>query len=124
MNHSMKSLFVIIIVGIAFQFGGATANAQTGAEGREATLEERLTSVLRVRTGTEKKFIKYVVMLVETSKLDQKIVDESFFWVRREIERKKNGDPKARKNIDKYPFFYFQRVLKRNAARVGFTIKI
>lgn len=96
--------------------------AQDVINNRKPTLEERLTYGLKVRTRDEKRFIKIVVALVDNKKLDQKIVDQAFFWVQREMERKAMGFPDAKKHIDKYPFFYFKQILKLNAKRAGVKI--
>lgn len=105
-------------------FAGAStqATAQDVINNRVPTLEDRLNFGLKTRRPTEKAFIRQVVALVDAGTLDQKIVDESFFWVRREMEKKKKGDPTARKHILKYPFIFFQRIVKLNAKRVGVTI--
>lgn len=111
---------------LCFVFAGCltgAGRAQDVVKNRKATLEERLTFALRVRTADEKKFIKKVVGLVKAGTLKQKVVDESFFWVQREIERKKQGHKDARKNIDKYPFFYFKRIVILNAKRSNVIIK-
>ena len=99
-----------------------TLNAQDVIDNRKPTLEERLTFGLRVRTADEKKFIKKIVGLVNIGKLDQKYVDQAFFWVQREIKRKQEGDPKAKKHIEKYPFFYFKQIVKLNAKRAGVVV--
>jgi hypothetical protein len=69
-----------------------------------------------------RKILSGIVGMVKTGKLKQKVVDESFFWVQREIDRKKKGISN-RKYIDKYPFFYFKRIMILNAKREGITIK-
>ena len=106
--------FFLFITGIS---GGSFASGQDAISNRKPTLEERLTYGLKVRTADEKKFIKELVALVDSGKLKQKTVDESFFWVQREMERKKKGHPRARKYIEKYPFFYFRQIVKLNAKR-------
>ena len=96
--------------------------AQDVVTNRKPTLEERLRFGLRVRTKDEQKFIKLIVGMVEKGKLKQSIVDQAFFWVQREIRRKEQGDPKAKKHIQKYPFFYFKQIVKLNAKRAGVII--
>ncbi len=99
------------------------ASAQDVINNRIPTLEERLNFGLKTRRPTEKAFIRKVVALVDNGTLKQKVVDESFFWVRREMEKSKMGDPNAKKHILKYPFIFFQRVVKLNAKRVGVSIQ-
>ena len=101
---------------------GSSLPAQDAVKNRKPTLEERLKYGLRARTRDEKKFITTIVGMVNADKLKQKVVDESFFWVQREIERKKKG-VSTRKHIEKYPFFYFKKILILKAKRTGVTIK-
>ncbi len=107
-------LFCVCVGGLAHD-----ATAQDVINNRKPTLEERLTFALKVRTADEKAFIKLIVAKVKAGTLKQKTVDEAFFWVQREIERKKKGDPKAKKYILKYPFFYCKRIVKLNAKKAG-----
>ena len=100
-----------------------SCSAQDVINNRKPTLEERLLYGLKVRTKDERVFIKLVVKLVETGKIKQEIVDQAFFWVQKERERKKKGDPEAKKHIEKYPFFYFKEVFKLNAKRAGVVIR-
>lgn len=108
---------VLLLVGAGILSPAATA--QDVINNRQPTLEERLKFGLRVRTPDEQKFIKRIVLLVQIGKLDQKIVDQAFFWVQREIKRKQEGDPTAKEYIDKYPFFYFKQIVTLNAKRSG-----
>lgn len=112
-RQATTAIVFLIVAGLL----SPTLSAQDVVNNRKPTLEERLTFALRVRTNAEKKFVKDVVKLVDTGKLPQKIVDEAFFWVQRELERKKKGDPNAKKYIEKYPFFYFREILKLNAKK-------
>lgn len=117
-----------VVIALAFCLLGVTdvamkASAQDVINNRIPSLEERLNYGLKTRRPTEKAFIRKVVALVDAGKLKQKVVDESFFWVRREMEKSRMGDPNARKHISKYPFIFFQRVVTLNAKRVGVTIR-
>ncbi len=122
-----------VVIALAFCLLGVTlfgvtnvatkASAQDVINNRIPTLEERLNFGLKTRRPTEKAFIRKVVALVDNGTLKQKVVDESFFWVRREMEKSKMGDPNAKKHILKYPFIFFQRVVKLNAKRVGVSIQ-
>lgn len=118
-RQALTALFFLAFAGVLTP----ALTAQDVINNRKPTLEERLQFGLKVRTTDQKKFIKTVVNLVKTGKLKQKVVDESFFWVQKEMEKKKRGEPDARKHIDKFPFFYFKRVIKLNAKRQGVIIK-
>ena len=117
-----------VVIALAFCLLGVTdvaknSSAQDVINNRVPSLEDRLNFGLKTRRPTEKAFIRKVVALVDAGTLKQKVVDESFFWVRREMEKSKMGDPNARKHISQYPFIFFQRVVKLNAKRVGVTIR-
>lgn len=121
----MKLNTAAIVLTFCFlSFAGTSSqgSAQDVINNRVPTLEDRLNFGLKTRRPTEKTFIRQVVALVDAGTLDQKVVDESFFWVRREMEKKKKGDPTARKHVLKYPFIFFQRIVKLNAKRAGVTI--
>ena len=116
------SVIILAICLFAIAGSASQASAQDVINNRIPTLEERLNFGLKTRRPTEKAFIRQVVALVDAGTLKQKVVDESFFWVRREMEKSKRGDPTARKHISKYPFIFFQRIVKLNAKKAGVII--
>ena len=78
--------------------------------GRKASLRDTLRYGLRARRTVEFKFIDAVVKLVETKKLPEKLVLETFYY--------------ARKKPTRYPFQYFQRAIAIRAARMKVKITI
>lgn len=122
MSAVRQAIAALAFVVLASGFS-STGLSQDAVKNRKPTLEERLSYGLRVRTADEKKFVKVVVQLVETGKLKQDVVDQAFFWVQKEIRKKKEGDVSAKKHIDKYPFFYFKQIVTLNAKRSGVLIR-
>lgn len=122
MSSYRNAVFALVFLFISVLMT-ATASAQKGTTKRLPTLEERLVFGLKARRASERAFIKRIVLMVNMGELKQKTVDESFFWVRNEMEKKKRKDPNAKKHIDKYPFFYFEQVIKANAKRNGVIVK-
>ncbi len=68
--------------------------------------DKQLNAILLTTLEEEKKFIADVVKLVGEEKLPKKLVDTSFQWVR-------NRRPNT-----KYPFIYFERVLRLQANKL------
>jgi protease II len=69
--------------------------------------ERRLNAILKTRRDEEKIFVEKVVEKLKQDKLPIKLVDSSFEWVR---NRRPDTD---------YPFYYFERVLRLEAAKLN-----
>ena len=69
--------------------------------------ERQLNAILKTRRDEEKLFVKQVVDQVKKNRLPAKLVNTSFEW--------------GRKNrpFTKYPFVYFERVLRLQAKKLG-----
>ena len=72
--------------------------------------DKQLNAILLTTLEEEKKFIADVVKLVGEEKLPKKLVDTSFQWVR-------NRRPNT-----KYPFIYFERVLRLQANKLKLPV--
>ena len=75
---------------------------------KSANLQEQLEKGLRARLPQEFAFIDRVVKMVEKGKLPLDLVRSTFDWAR---------DKRP------YPFPYFERGLKKRAARIGIIVR-
>ena len=93
--------------------GLAAAGQTDGPEDSDASLrqfaefERQLNAILKTRRVEEKEFVGSVVEQIRVGALPSKLVTTSFEWVR-------NKRPTT-----KYPFVYFERVLRLQAGRLG-----
>lgn len=83
----------------------APAKVNRAAEKEEATLEEILTSGLKVRTKSEKQFIARVTKSVDDGKLSESLVKAIF--------------QRARDQHSRYPLPYFTAILQKVAKQRG-----
>ena len=74
--------------------------------------ERQLNAMLKTRRDEEKEFIGLVVNQIRLGRIPSRLVSTSFEWVR-------NKRPTT-----KYPFVYFERVLRLQAGRVGLENEI
>ena len=74
--------------------------------------ERQLNAMLKTRRDEEKEFIGLVVNQIRLGRIPSRLVSTSFEWVR-------NKRPTT-----KYPFVYFERVLRLQAERVGLDNEI
>jgi len=72
--------------------------------------ERQLQSVLRTRLQEEEEFVTKIVDLVRTEKLPKNVVDRAWLWVR------------SNRNASRYPFVYFERVLRLQTAKLDVEI--
>jgi len=98
---------------------GAGAASQTeGPEDSQAVraqfieFERQLNAMLKTRRDEEKQFVGLVVNQIRLGLIPSKLVSTSFEWVR-------NKRPTT-----KYPFVYFERVLRLQAGRLGLASEI
>ena len=98
--------------------GLAAAGQTDGPEDSDATLrqfaefERQLNAMLKTRRDEEREFVGSVVDQIRAGQLPSKLVTTSFEWVR-------NKRPTT-----KYPFVYFERVLRLQAGRLGLGSQI
>ncbi len=102
---------VLLLSGFVFTTGRCQANDDQGSSGVEtATLEQRLKFGLKARRPEEFEYLGKVVDFVEAGVLPQELVDQSFFWVR-----------KNKPNTN-FPFIYFEQVLRLQGKRAGVPV--
>ena len=94
-----------------------TSQADGIDDSREANaqffeFERQLNAMLKTRRDEEKEFIGLVVNQIRLGRIPSKLVSTSFEWVR-------NKRPTT-----KYPFVYFERVLRLQAERLGLENEI
>jgi len=71
---------------------------------------QQLQAVLKTRTMEEREFLARVIVLVQQERVPKKLVDSAWLWVR----NKRAGS--------KYPFIYFERVLRLEAEKGNFLL--
>ncbi len=72
--------------------------------------ESQLQAVLKTRFPEEKNFVGSIVYLVQVEKIPKNIVDSAWLWVRKN------------RPTTKYPFVYFERVLRLEADKLKIHI--
>lgn len=98
--------------------GLAAASQTDGPEDSSAVsnqfieFERQLNAMLKTRRDEEREFVGLVVNQIRVGELPSKLVTTSFEWVR-------NKRPST-----KYPFVYFERVLRLQAERLGLESQI
>ena len=96
----------------------ATTNQTDGPEDPQAVrtqfieFERQLNAILKTRRTEEKEFVGQVVNQIRLGLIPSKLVTTSFEWVR-------NKRPTT-----KYPFIYFERVLRLQGSRLGLANEI
>ena len=94
-----------------------TSQAEGFDDSREANaqffeFERQLNAMLKTRRDEEQEFIGLVVNQIRLGRIPSRLVSTSFEWVR-------NKRPTT-----KYPFIYFERVLRLQAERLGLESEI
>lgn len=79
-----------------------------GADAKEPTLEDRLKSGLKCRRQEEFAFVGLVAQRVQTGQIPEALVLQTMQW-----SLKKNP---------KFPFFYFQFAVKKQADALGVSL--
>lgn len=74
--------------------------------------KKKLNAILKTRLDEEKEFVDQVVDRIQTSQIPAKLVVSSWRWAR-------NHRPDT-----KYPFVYFEHVLRLQATRIGLGDKV
>ena len=72
--------------------------------------EAQLQAVLKTRFPEEQQFVGSIVYLVQIEKIPKNIVDSAWLWVRKN------------RPTTKYPFVYFERVLRLEAEKLELEI--
>lgn len=112
MSKQRIILFPIAILAFGIIASGAIPGITATSSAQEihlrATLRDRLVYGLKARRPSEFQFIDAVVAQVQLGVIPERLVNETFFWVR-----------KNKPNYN-YPFIYFERILRLrgNAAHI------
>jgi hypothetical protein len=80
--------------------------------GRQISLEDQLRVGLKAVTKADFAFIELVVQKVEVGELPRRLVDSTFLWARRRVQRQR---PEYRKR----PMVYFQPALVLRSRAIG-----
>ena len=86
--------------------------AMLGLEANRAVTADRLIAGLRARLKSEIEYIDRVVLAVQTGKLPQRMVDQTFFWARQRASVSRFGSTQR-------PIIYFQFAMTARAKRIG-----
>ena len=100
----------ILDLAAASQSDGPVDSASVRAQFIE--FERQLNAILKTRRAEEKEFVGQVVNQIRLGLIPSRLVTTSFEWVR-------NKRPTT-----KYPFIYFERVLRLQAERLGMEDEI
>jgi hypothetical protein len=87
------------------------AAVSPGKPQQPVSLRDRLIVGLRARLNTEIAFIDLVVMRVNSGRLPQRVVDQTFFWARSRASVVRAGRTRR-------PIIYFQPAMRARAARL------
>jgi hypothetical protein len=95
---------------------GVQRVAITPARGRvPISLRDRLLVGLQARIDTEVAFVERVVLKVNTGKLPERVVDQTFFWARQRAAVGRSGRPRR-------PIIFFQPAMIARAKRLGIEL--
>jgi hypothetical protein len=78
---------------------------------KKVSLRDRLIVGLEARLKSEVAFVDLVVLKVNTGKLPQRLVDETFFWARDRASAHRNG-------VARRPIIFFQPAMAARAKRL------
>jgi hypothetical protein len=82
---------------------------------RPITLRDRLVTGLRAQLKSEIAFVDGVVLAVQTGRVPQRLVDQTFFWARLRAADSRFGRPRR-------PIIYFQPAMTARAKRLGVAL--
>ena len=100
------------ILSIASESQAAASEDATALRAQFIEFERQLNAILKTRRSEEREFVALVVNQIRLGLLPSKLVTTSFEWVR-------NKRPST-----KYPFVYFERVLRLQAGRLGLADQV
>jgi hypothetical protein len=92
-----------------------TASDPADRSGRQISLEDQLRVGLKAVTKADFAFIELVVQRVDEGVLPRKLVDSTFLWSRRRVQRQR---PQYRKR----PMVYFQPALVLRSRAIGIDL--
>lgn len=84
--------------------------SEASAQVQEASRRDRLVFGLKARTPSEVLYLDQLSLAVDQGSVPADLVDGTFFWVRR---HKMNTN---------FPFIYFERIMRLQAAKANITI--
>jgi len=82
---------------------------------RRVSLRDRLVVGLQARLKSEVKFVETVALRVQSGRLPQRVVDETFFWARARAAA-------GRSTRKRRAIIYFQPVMLARANRLGVSL--
>ena len=88
---------------------------QPATPGKPINLHGRLVTGLKARMNNELRFVDKVVYLVDTGKLPETLVDQTFFWARQKTLAKYMRSTRRHHR----PIIYFRPAMVARAARIG-----
>jgi hypothetical protein len=115
MLRTIGCLLVIALWSVVAGWDAQSVQAQSGVDDGEVRLrfdryEEKINALLKTRRNEEKQFIADVMAKVRAGEIPEPLIETSYKWVL-------NKKPDT-----KYPFVYFERVLRLQAEKVGVEI--
>jgi hypothetical protein len=108
-RHAFAVAVLLAPLSVVAHVGRAVAaEAQTGNDGGEVSLLDRLKTGLRVKAPRDVRFVETVAQRVREGRLPAKIVDSTYLW---SVSRGK-----------KYPFPAFEHVIRLQAERLNVSL--
>jgi hypothetical protein len=93
----------------------ARPNVTPAKPNRAVQLRDRLITGLKARLKSEVAFVDRVVALVQTRRLPQRLVDQTYLWARKRAGATRDGRTRR-------PILYFQGALTLRARRIGVAL--
>jgi hypothetical protein len=108
----VAAIFIMAIVGQRAPSAETQSVASSAGRAQQvAKLRDRLVFGLQARLPSEIAFVELVVEKVQTGKLPQRVVDQTFFWARDRASISRNGSSRR-------PIIFFQPAMKARAKRL------
>ena len=109
MNLVFRLGLGIVFIGFAFAATPALAQSQEKEKDLDR-YEDTVNVILRTHLDEEKEYISLIFDKIKKGELPLKIVDRSLSWV------------KLNRDRAKYPFVYFERVLRIQAKKIRVSV--
>jgi hypothetical protein len=101
---------------VSAQSGAPLPEVEAAKPQKPVSLRDRLIVGLRALSPSDVEFVERVVARVNSGRLPQRVVDETFFWARQRAGVKSAGT-KARR-----PIIYFRPAMIAQARRIGVAL--
>jgi hypothetical protein len=93
----------------------APISIQQATADKPLSFRDRLVVGLRARLKSEVQFVDFVVMLVHSGQVPQRMVDQTFFWARARAAQPRQGRQRR-------PIIYFQPGMTVRLRRLGIDV--